>query len=92
VLGNRQVQADYLAGSWITLALTDGALLHATLSNVAWKLDTLRGLEESPECLYQQGQAIRLVNERLHDPAQGTSDTAIGTVATLAILAVSLHS
>jgi hypothetical protein len=85
------VQADYVAGSWITLALTDSALLHATLSNVAWKLDTLRGLKESPECFLQQGQAIKLINERLHDTAQGISDTVIGAVATLAIFAVSLH-
>jgi hydroxymethylpyrimidine/phosphomethylpyrimidine kinase len=50
----------------------------------------LCGLEESSDCLYQQGQAIKMINERLHDPTHGTSDTAIGAVASLAIFAVSL--
>ncbi len=68
-------------GSWLSFALTDAALLHATLSLVAYHYDITHGKEESLDCLHQKGEAIKRMNHRLADSHQQFSDTTIATVA-----------
>jgi hypothetical protein len=58
---------------------------------VAWHLDQLLGIPESSETLQQKGDAIKLMNMRLHDPNQGAqvNDGIVGAVAVLANFEVS---
>jgi hypothetical protein len=75
-------------GSWMAFAVTDAALLRATLSLVALHTDLINGREESSDCLFQKGEAIREINHRLGDSYQQFSDTSIATVAILTNLEV----
>jgi hypothetical protein len=68
-------------GSWLSFALTDAALLHASLSLVAYHYDITHGKDESLDCLYQKGEAIRKMNSHLGDSHRQFSDTTIATVA-----------
>ena len=70
-------------GSWLSFALTDAALLHATLSLVAYHYDITHGRDESLDCLYQKGEAIKKMNQRLGDSHRQFSDTTIATVSLL---------
>lgn len=75
-------------GSWLSFALTDAALLHATLSLVAYHYDITHGRDESLDCLYQKGEAIRKMNQRLGDSHWQFSDTTIATVSLFANIEV----
>jgi hypothetical protein len=46
-------------------SLSDPALLHASLAHVAAALDSLAGIDLSPNAVYHVGQAIVIVNKRL---------------------------
>lgn len=71
-------------GSWFSFALTDAALLHATLSLVAYHYDITHGRNGSLDCLYQKGEAIKKMNQRLGNSHQQFRDTAIATVSLFA--------
>lgn len=76
-------------GSWLSFAITDAALLHATLSLVAYHYDITHSRNESLDCLYQKGEAIRNMNQRLGDGHKQFSDTTIATVALFTNIEVS---
>ena len=71
-------------GSWLAFAITDAALLHALLSLVAYHFDLTQGRDESPDSLYQKGEAMRKMKERLKDNQQQINDVSIATVSLLA--------
>jgi hypothetical protein len=75
-------------GSWLSFALTDAALLHATLSLVAYHYDITHGRDESLDCLYQKGEAIKKMNQRLGDSHQQFTDTTVATVSLFANIEV----
>lgn len=75
-------------GSWLAFAITDAALLHALLALVAYHFDLTQSRDESPDSLYQKGEAIGKMKERLNDSQQQTSDASIATVSLFTNLAV----
>ncbi|KAL4746059.1 hypothetical protein BDW72DRAFT_210790 [Aspergillus terricola var. indicus] len=79
--------ANYLRSTWITHALADPCLLHATLFSAAVQLDALAGAERSSYAtLYHQFNAVRLVRSRLAMAALNRPDDA--TVASVLLLAI----
>ncbi|KAL3451485.1 hypothetical protein BJX65DRAFT_304069 [Aspergillus insuetus] len=78
--------ASYLRSSWISSALTDPCLFHATLFSASVQLDALTGVERSNHAtLYHQANTVRLVRSRLA-ASTGTLDDA--TVASTLLLAI----
>ncbi|KAL6228900.1 hypothetical protein BDW75DRAFT_235585 [Aspergillus navahoensis] len=78
--------ASYLRSSWISSALTDPCLFHATLFSASVQLDALTGVEWSNHAtLYHQSNTVRLVRSRLAT-LTGTLDDA--TVASTLLLAI----
>ena len=70
-------------GQWLSVAVSDPAILHATLCLVALhKLQTRRE-REMKFFLWQRGEAMRLISKNLNDPEQATSDATIAAVAVL---------
>ncbi|KAG8525259.1 uncharacterized protein KY384_008903 [Bacidia gigantensis] len=70
-------------GQFMSIAITDPALLHATLYLVALhKLQTRRETQASPY-LWHRGEAMRLVSNKLCDPETAISDATLGAVALL---------
>jgi hypothetical protein len=68
----------------LQFSISDPALLHSTLLHSALSISMLRRDNSSTDLLFHQGQAIRLINERIGDPNnQTTSDATIATVANL---------
>ena len=71
-------------------AMSDPALLHATLFISAMSHCLLHGKASSAEIFYHKGQTIRLINERLRKPKHvASSDATICAVTCLAALEVS---
>ena len=70
-------------GKWIAVAISDAAMLHATLCLVA--LHRCQTHEEplGNSYFWHRGEAIRLVSRSLADPEQATSDATVGAVAVL---------
>ena len=80
-------------GKWLSVAVSDSAVLHATLSLVAIHKFQTRGGPQTNSYLWHRGAAMRLVSKNLADLAHATSD---GTIAAVSILSssdnrVSLH-
>lgn len=73
-----------------TWAISDGALLSASLVLAAKHWSGLRGSKRLIEStLYHlKTQAIRLVNERLSDPVAAVSDGTVGAVGVLVLMEV----
>ena len=70
-------------GIWISVAISDPAVFHATLFRVALqKFQKFGGLQAS-SYLWHRGEAMRLISQNLADPGQATSDATIGAVAIL---------
>ncbi|KAL4973592.1 hypothetical protein BDW66DRAFT_141744 [Aspergillus desertorum] len=81
--------ANYLRSMWISHALADPCLLHATLFSASVQLDALTGAQKSSYAtLYHQFNAVRLVRARLATAALNSPDD--GTVA--AVLLLAIHS
>jgi hypothetical protein len=85
-------------GSFFDFALTDAALMHATLSLVALHLDlnykaATDGVVRNSylQAIHHQTEAVRDINRRLFVPGAHLSDGLIGTVAILANSEVSFH-
>jgi len=70
----------------VTLASSDPAWFHATLSVVASRNDLRNGTGEQPSwtSLYHRGEALRIIKQRLQESPSQISDTTVGAVATLA--------
>ena len=70
-------------GKWISVAISDPAMLHATLCLVALHKFQTRGEQEAKSYFWHRGEAIRLISESLTDPGHAASDATIGAVAVL---------
>lgn len=66
---------------WLNAAITDGALLHATIFHSAAHFHRSTNKRMGQESFNHFGLAIRMVRERLQDPQQATSEGTIGTIA-----------
>ncbi|KAL4993333.1 hypothetical protein BDV10DRAFT_199700 [Aspergillus recurvatus] len=79
--------AGYLRSTWISHALADPCLLHATLFSASVQLDALTGAQQSSYAtLHHQFNAVRLVRSRLAMAALNSPDDA--TVASVLLLAI----
>jgi hypothetical protein len=68
----------------ISFAITDSALLHATLAHSALSLCNIARSRSSPDMAYHAGQAIRLVNKRIaNSPQEAVSDATMFAVGCL---------
>ncbi|KAL2815115.1 hypothetical protein BJX63DRAFT_169543 [Aspergillus granulosus] len=79
--------AYHIQTLWIQGAMGDPVLFHATLYAGASHFDLSRGERHSSITLYHQAEAIRLINERLRDPATAIDDQTFIAIAPLAIIA-----
>ena len=70
-------------GKWMSTALSDGAMLHATLALVALHRIQTRGVARTDLFFWHRGEAIRLISQNLADPGKFTSDATLGAVAVL---------
>ena len=70
-------------GKWISVAISDPAMFHATLCRVALHKVQTRGGPQANSYFWHRGEAIRLISQNLADPGQATSDATIGAVALL---------
>ena len=70
-------------GKWMSVAISDPAMFHATLCLVALHKVQTRGGPQVTSYFWHRGEAIRLISQLLADPGQATSDATIGAVAVL---------
>ena len=70
-------------GKWMSTALSDGAMLHATLALVALHRNQTCGVARTDLYFWHRGEAIRLISQNLADPGKITSDATLGAVAVL---------
>ena len=70
-------------GMWMSVAVSDPAMFHATLCVVALHKFQTRGGPQASSYFWHRGEAIRLISQNLADPEQATSDATIGAVALL---------
>lgn len=70
-------------GMWMSVAISDPAVFHATLCLVALHKSQTRGGLQASSYFWHRGEAMRLISQNLADPAQATSDATIGAVAIL---------
>lgn len=77
---------------WFKNALSDPACFHSTLFLSAAHRALLVGSEDflPVECFQHKGEVIRIINERLGDPARRIIDGTIASIACLAAFEVSL--
>ena len=75
---------------WVKFAVTDAALLHATLVISAVHVALLRGKTFSVDAFRHQMEAVKVLNERLNDPMLSTADPTILTISCLALIEVSM--
>ncbi|KAF4631206.1 hypothetical protein G7Y89_g6916 [Cudoniella acicularis] len=71
--------------SLFCLAIHDKALFHTFLSHYAASYNARFEARDPAESVYHRTMAMKIVNERLEDPAQALSDGTIAAVANLAI-------
>ncbi|KIW47688.1 uncharacterized protein PV06_00357 [Exophiala oligosperma] len=70
-------------GRWISIALMDPAIIHATLCLVAIHRRDIFSISLSKDYFNHRGLAMKIVAGRLNDPAQAVSDATVGAVAIL---------
>ena len=70
-------------GTWMSVAITDPAVFHATLCRVALHKFQTRGGPQASSYFWHRGEAMRLISQNLADPGQANSDATIGAVAVL---------
>lgn len=70
-------------GRWMSVALMDPAIIHATLSLVAIHRRDRYSIEMSKVYFKHRGEAMNIIASRLNDSKQATSDATIGAVAIL---------
>ncbi|KAJ9608509.1 hypothetical protein H2200_007497 [Cladophialophora chaetospira] len=71
-------------GSWINVALTDSATMHATLNLVAIHRRDRFSIDLSKVYFQHRGKAMKIIASRLNDPKDSLNDATIGAVAILA--------
>ena len=70
-------------GIWMSVAISDPVIFHATLCRVALHKFQTRGGPQASSYFWHRGEAMRLISQNLADPGQATSDATIGAVAIL---------
>ena len=70
-------------GKWMSVALSDPPMLHATLCLVALHKLQTHGVPLSNSYFFHRGEAMRMITTRLSDPATATGDNTIGAIAIL---------
>ena len=70
-------------GQWLSVAISDPAMLHATLCLVALHKLQTHGGGDATSYFWHRGEAIRLVSKNLTEPGQAASDANIAAVAIL---------
>ncbi|KAL6249066.1 hypothetical protein RBB50_004129 [Rhinocladiella similis] len=70
-------------GRWISVALMDPAIIHATLCLVAIHRRDIFSISLSKDYFKHRGLAMKIIAGRLDNSAQATSDATIGAVAIL---------
>ena len=70
-------------GKWLSVAVSDSAMLHATLCLVAIHKFQSRGGPQTNSYFWHRGEAMRLISKNLADPAHATSDATIAAVSIL---------
>lgn len=70
-------------GKWMSVALSDPAMLHATLCLVALHKYQTHHISLANPYFFHRGEAMRLINTRLSEPENATSDNTIGAIAIL---------
>ncbi|KAJ0415802.1 hypothetical protein BJY00DRAFT_317500 [Aspergillus carlsbadensis] len=77
--------AYYLRSSWISYAMNDPCLMHATLLSASAQFDTLTGAKQpSYATLYHQSNTLALVRSRLAD-LHSANDATVASVLLLAM-------
>jgi hypothetical protein len=80
--------AYYLRSTWITYALNDPCLMHATLFAASSQFDMLTGAQQaSYATLYHQSNTVSLVRSRLAS-SDSPNDAAVAAVLLLAMHSV----
>jgi hypothetical protein len=75
-------------GKWLSFAMSDPALLSATLFTSALSLCLLRGKSSTPDVIYHLGETIRQINKALSDSTRMVTDANICAVACLTLFEV----
>ena len=70
-------------GRWMSVAVSDPAMFHATLCVVALHKVQTRGGQQANSYFWHRGEAMRLISQKLAEPGQATSGATIGAVAVL---------
>ncbi|KAF2101228.1 hypothetical protein NA57DRAFT_72670 [Rhizodiscina lignyota] len=71
-------------GSWLSFAKYDPGILHSTLCSVAMYCGLYHGLNSNIDIHYHKGEALKLVNKKLQNPDERTSDALIAVITVLA--------
>jgi hypothetical protein len=77
-----------LKEEWLRFAVTDDALLHATLIISAFHVALLRGKTFSVDAFRHQTKLVRVLNNRLSDSALSCSDSTILAISCLGLIEV----
>jgi hypothetical protein len=70
-------------GKWMSVAISDPAILHATLCLVALHKFQTKRVPLANSYFFHRGEAMRLITTHLDEPANATSDNNIGAIAVL---------
>ena len=70
-------------GIWMSVAISDPVMFHATLCRVALHKSQTRGGPSASSYFWHRGEAMRLISHNLADPRHAMSDATIGAVAIL---------
>lgn len=75
---------------WLGYAISDTALLHATVLHAALHVSQLKGVAPGQDVFFHNTMAIRAINHQLNDPSLIPSDATICAIACLANFEVSM--
>lgn len=94
VFDDTNVNVKPYRDAFFPIGLTDPAAFHQVLANLALYLRRVRNSPksedyETQEALVHQMKALQLVNKKIADPGESTSDGVIGAIISLACVTVS---
>ena len=75
---------------WLGYAISDTALLHATLLHAALHISLLKRVAPALDVFFHNTMAIRTINHQLNDPSRIPSDATICAIACLSKFEVSM--
>jgi hypothetical protein len=96
VFDDRNVNVKSYCDTFSPIGLTDPAVFHQALANLAIYLQRVRHLPEaeayqSQEALFHQMEALKLVIKKITNKRESTSEGVIGTIIGLACNTVSSY-